>query len=118
MNIYVYQIDDYHYGAGFVRKVCETRGRIVDVLPIETVEHAKHWQMKSSNFVGVYDRVKELAEIAEKRLMDVPVDNFNELREGVLIEINSLPRWQRIKAGLKIVFGKYTEKPDGSEKTD
>ena len=109
VNIYVYQINDHAYGAGFVRRVCESRGTIVETWPCNTEDQIRYVKRNSSKFEGVYDRVKQLAEQAEGYLSSERFE-FDEEREAVLLELAALPFIVRFKAGIKVIFGLYQEK--------
>lgn len=106
MNIYVYQLGDDAYGAGFIESVCAKRGKIVERWPINTQHQIEFVKRHGSSFNGVYDRVKELAEKAENRL-DLGADQLDEQCEAMLIELASLPFKQRVKAGFDVMFGRY-----------
>ena len=107
LNIYVYQIDDHTYGAGLVESVCKRRGRIVERWPIDTDEQIGFVKRHSSAFLGVYDRVKELADKAI--YINEGTLDFDEEREAFLIELSELPLKKRIKAGIRVIFGRYQE---------
>ncbi|MCP4451604.1 MAG: hypothetical protein GY809_09100 [Planctomycetes bacterium] len=109
INIYVYQIGDHEYGAGFIRRVCESRGRIVEVWPVNSASEIEYVTRHSSKYEGVYDLVKSLAERAREFAGQADV-SFDEERETVLIDLSALSFGKRLSAGLKVIFGRYQEK--------
>ena len=109
LNIFVYQKPDGNHGAGFVRHVCESRGRIVEIWHVDTASQINYVKQHSSKHKGAYDRVKYLAETAEHYIGSADII-FDDEREAVLLELSALPLKSRISAGIKIIFGRYKEK--------
>jgi len=103
----VYRIDDLTYGAGLLETVCKRRGRIVEIWPIDDEKQIAFVKRHGSAFNGVSRRVKELAEKAI--YINEGVLEFDEEREAVLIELSELPLKARIKAGLRVIFGRHQE---------
>jgi hypothetical protein len=104
VNIFVYQAKDGTHGAGFVRRVCEQKGRIVEIWPVDTKEQVDFVSRHGSSFPGVYYRVKELAERA-RLYLDPSQEEKNEEMQDILMDLAELPRWERFKAGIRVIFG-------------
>ena len=70
MNIYIYQVTPYEYGAGFVKEACEKQGRIVEVLPMRHEKDARYAISRGSNHGNVHDRVVALAHFAKELIFE------------------------------------------------
>lgn len=105
--IYVYQVNDDIYGAGYNRKVCARRGKIVEEWSLGSESAIRHLTRRGSAFPGVYHRVKKLAERALSATQ-ADQDDIDEAREAVLIELAEMPFGKRLKAGFRVIFGRYS----------
>lgn len=108
MNIYVYKIDDQTYGAGMIEAVCQRRGKIVERWPVNTKSQIDFSKYHGSAFLGVHMRVKRLAEKAEFYLNN-PVPEFDEELEALLVELCEQPFRKRLRAGIRLILGRYQE---------
>ena len=118
MKIYVYQIDDFHYSAGFSKPTCEGKGRIVEEWDISTVEDARYVASHGTRHGDARERVTELAEFARDLIheaagLEKPIIVTNEewelaidqalekereyIRETIKTEVASLPFRKRLK---------------------
>ncbi len=70
LNIYVYQVSDKEYGAGYDRVVCESHGNIVEKWPVNSYEEATFAESHGSNYGSVSQRVDFLARAARELLID------------------------------------------------
>lgn len=64
MRIYVYQLSDTEFGAGFVRDECQRRGRIVEEWDVSTLENAQYVERNGSKYGNAKARVTQLAALA------------------------------------------------------
>lgn len=118
MNIYVYRIDDHHYGAGFLRRACEKRGEIVEIWPIDDKKQITHLKSRGTKFGNDPAIVSRLAERAEKFIGGIPESDIDSLYESFMLELNALPFRKRLSAGWRIIRGKYWEKLNEATTTD
>lgn len=109
VRIYVYQIDDSSYGAGFIEAVCARRGRIVERWSVDTEQQIRFLKRHGTGFHGAYDQVLKLAHRAE-RCMDESDEEFSDRREAILLELACLPFMKRLMTGIRVIFGRYQER--------
>jgi len=114
VNVYVYQINDSCYGVGFIEAVCLRRGRIVETWPVDTAEQIDFLELHGSAFKGVYYPIKRMAERA-RNCMDMDAAQWDEEREAMLLEMAALPFKTRLKAGLRVIFGRYQETQNAAQ---
>ena len=101
-NIFVYQTPDHQYGAGYIRRVCEKRGRILEVLPINNEKEINFVVSRGSNHGDVTHRVVQLAEAARQHIgKNIEAD----VREDAWMDLCSQSLWKRIKTALRIIRG-------------
>jgi len=69
MRIFVYQVSDHEYGAGFVKSACERLGKIVETWPVNTKSEAIFLASHGTNYGKASSRVSDLADVATRLIL-------------------------------------------------